>query len=172
MNKHRKLCFAQDITNTAGWELNILYLTQYLHAKAKDFGCLINMYITLIDTAFLGLRRFGTIWHYLTVGATKTSPLSPSSPPPHLYFFLTWPWTWYYQNCLQSLTFWIHRVQNCSARLEVLPPPSIKIMAICIQLHWLHVKVWISCRTACLSVNAIKCSNSRLSLWSPTTDCI
>ena len=58
----------------------------------------------------------------------------------------------------QSLVGKLQRVQNCAAHLVALAPPLVHITSILRHLHWLPVRAWISCKTACLCFNAITSS--------------
>ena len=73
----------------------------------------------------------------------------------------------------QSLVGKLQRVQNSAARLIVRALPHVHITPILRHLHWLPVRAWISCKTACLCFNAITSStlaylSDLLHLYSPS----
>ena len=73
----------------------------------------------------------------------------------------------------QSLVGKLQRVQNSAARLIVRALPHVHITPILRHLHWLPVRAWISCKTACLCFNAIISStpaylSDLLHLYSPS----
>ena len=110
--------------------------------------------------------HFSTIQHYLTDDATKTLVVS-----------LVLSRIDYCNSLLvglpQSLVGKLQRVQNSTARLIVSALPHVHITPILRHLHWLPVRAWISCKTACLCFNAITsstlaCLSDLLHLYSPS----
>ena len=76
---------------------------------------------------------------------------------------------------LVSLSPWSEnfRVQNSAACLVFRALPHVHITPVLRHLHWLPVRAWISCKTACLCFNAITSStlaylSDLLHLYSPS----
>jgi hypothetical protein len=100
------------------------------------------------QTAYLELRRIGTIRHILTIQATKTLVSS---------FVLS---RLDYGNCLlagipDSLLKKLQKVQNCAARLILRAPRQTSSTPLLEKLHWLPVAQRIDYKIATICFNII-----------------